>query len=185
MIPGSQEMIEQASADLLSSRTRPSTSTDGSGTSTDGTASDRNVAIVALTIVLSITSFTGAGAAVGTHGAWDNSVRYRDYPCPPAGRRRAIVAADSMEGRAYLYNFPSQQYAMAPLGWRFDVVDVQSDQLVANVPDEVGMVVLRHAAGAPDGAWSHMAPYNIVVWVRLSSVSSRQVGGICDSTAPG
>ena len=123
----------------------------------------------------------GSARAVEEHRAWDNSVLHRGYPAAPGGAVVVPVPAELLERRAYNFNMPSQQYALASLGWQLQVVDATSDEVRDSLTPEHLMVVLRNAAGAPGDDWCHLSVYDdLVVWARRAIVSG-EPGGPCST----
>jgi hypothetical protein len=137
----------------------------------------RSVVAGAIAAVCLIGGVTGSVRAVSEHRAWDNSVLYEGYP--DAGERRVVVpvAVDAVDGMAYSFNMPSQQYALSDKGWQFEIVPDPSDKLVDSITSQDEMVVLLHDAGAPTGSWCALSRFaDVVVWARTSLVAGEPAG---------
>jgi len=134
-------------------------------------------------ILLAAGTISGSVFAVSEHRAWDNSVLYVNYPRPTTGATRAVIAADALLPTSFKYGSPTQQYALAPLGWSFDSVPKSSAELARSVDQDVGMVVLLAAAGAPSTQWCHQAPFfDVLIWTR--TMDTQDVGGGACGAAP-
>ncbi|MFN7151077.1 MAG: hypothetical protein ACK4V6_16565, partial [Microthrixaceae bacterium] len=123
-------------------------------------------AAVTLCAILVMGSIAGAARARDAHLAWGNDELHAGYPSAPGGYASARVAADTLDRRAYLFNLPSQQYALADEGWSLDVVQEDSEELVRNLGDDT-MVVVRDDLVQPPAGWCIRAKFHMVaVWMR-------------------
>lgn len=123
------------------------------------------VATLTLCAILVVGSLAGAARARDAHVAWPNDELHVGYPPAPDGHTRVRVAADAMEGRAYSFNLPSQQYALADEGWSLDVVPETSEELVRDLRDD-RMIVVRDDLAQPPAGWCVRAKFHkVAIWM--------------------
>jgi hypothetical protein len=115
---------------------------------------------------LAVGSLTASRDARSVHLAWQYNPLYENVPPAPEEGGVAAVASDIVSVPGYQLPFLGQQYALADLGWDFDVVSADSRSLASAPGSRPDLIVLAGGV-SPDDTWELVGSYGpAAVWAR-------------------
>jgi hypothetical protein len=127
-------------------------------------ARGRSASLGILAIVMVASAASGSRLAVEHLQKWDSSALYEAVPTAVT-QQRAVVAADALTSTAFRFNYPVQQFELAPSNWNFEISPLDSEDLAMELPSDAALTVMWWDV-APAGGWCDVGAYGSVrVWV--------------------